>query len=87
VGTGMVSGGIQHFADGPNFAAILIPLGFCTALLAFMFRDYRKMFSLRYIYVVIFSSALAWLVFQQVAQLVPPESHHTDEVMGSKHAE
>jgi hypothetical protein len=87
VGTGMIGGGIQHFTDGPNFAAILIPLGFCIALLSYMFRDYRTMFSLRYVCVITLGSVLAWLVFQQVAQLVPAENHRSGEVVGTEHRE
>ena len=42
IGTGMVSGGLQHYLDGPKVAAFLIPIGLFIGYLSFMFRDYSE---------------------------------------------
>lgn len=41
IGTGMVSGGTQHYLDGPMIAAVLLPLGFFLAYLALIYRDFK----------------------------------------------
>lgn len=47
IGTGMVSGGTQHYLDGPMIAAVLLPLGFFLGYLALVYRDFKNEFTLR----------------------------------------
>ena len=42
LGIGMLSGGIQHFSDFPERAAILIPLGIVLSFLAYVTRSANK---------------------------------------------
>ncbi|WP_434594096.1 hypothetical protein [Streptomyces sp. A5-4] len=48
-GIGMLSGGLQHFDDFPDRAAILVPLGITVSFIAFVLRDaetsWRRIFS------------------------------------------
>ncbi len=43
VGIGMMSGGIQHFSDIPQYAPILIPTGFAVSLIASIIKNQIKL--------------------------------------------
>ncbi|MFZ5814349.1 MAG: hypothetical protein ACOY93_03495 [Bacillota bacterium] len=51
VGIGMVSGGIQHFTDIPEYAPTLIPLGLAVSLVAFIIKQQIRL-SVKRIYAV-----------------------------------
>jgi hypothetical protein len=78
IGTGMVSGGTQHYLDGPNVAAILFPLGFFLAYLAFIYRDFKNELSTKKIATVAIISVLLFIILTYVAGKLPEQGggHH-----------
>ncbi|WP_431682191.1 hypothetical protein [Kitasatospora sp. KL5] len=80
-GIGMLSGGMQHFEDFPDRAAVLIPAGLLLSFVAFTLKEARR--PLRRIFgpvglAVLVVSAGGYLGLQQVAAAIPAESggHH-----------
>lgn len=47
MGVGMVSGGTQHFIDGPLYAAFLIPTGLFVGYIMFLFRKGSEHLSIK----------------------------------------
>ncbi|MGA5506167.1 hypothetical protein [Streptomyces umbrinus] len=43
-GIGMLSGGLQHFADFPDRGAVLVPLGITVSFIAFVLKDAESSF-------------------------------------------
>lgn len=41
-GTGMLSGGIQHYLDNPAYSAVLLSLGLIVAFVALAYKDFAK---------------------------------------------
>jgi hypothetical protein len=39
IGVGMMSGGLQHFTDFPNYAKFLIPIGFFLSVIFYNFKN------------------------------------------------
>lgn len=39
VGIGMISGGVQHFSDNPEWATLLIPMGLTLSLVSFILKN------------------------------------------------
>lgn len=84
IGTGMVSGGTQHYLDGPLVAAILFPVGFFLAYLSFIYRDFKKEFTFKRITFVIITSILLFLALSYIAKQLPQggaHSHTSDETL------
>lgn len=80
-GIGMLSGGMQHFEDFPDRAAVLIPSGLLLSFVAFTLKEARR--PLRRIFgplglLVLVLGAGGYLGLQQVAAAMPAESggHH-----------
>jgi cation transporter-like permease len=67
IGTGMVSGGTQHYLDGPAVAAVLFPAGFILAYIAFIYRDYKSEWTLRRISTSIIVALLLYAVLAHIA--------------------
>ncbi|MFE4599708.1 hypothetical protein ACFRKE_02490 [Kitasatospora indigofera] len=76
-GIGMLSGGMQHFEDFPQRAAILIPAGLLLSFVAFTLKEarrpLRRIFGLLGAAVLILCTA-GYLGLQQVAAGMPAES-------------
>ncbi len=80
IGTGMVSGGTQHYLDGPLYAGVLIPLGLFCAYLAFMYRDFRdKLTAKRMIVSLLLALALGLCLYVIAHQLPTLPDHHAGE--------
>lgn len=80
IGVGMVSGGTQHYLDGPIYASLLIPLGIGTGYLAFLFRDYRKSISVKRITLTFIGMATLAVMLYYIAHLIPAaENHHSKD--------
>jgi hypothetical protein len=77
IGTGMVSGGTQHYLDGPAIAAILFPIGFFLAYLSFIYRDYSKEFTFKKVLSTLATSLVLFLVLTYIAKQLPESTGHT----------
>ncbi|WP_354637151.1 hypothetical protein [Kitasatospora camelliae] len=76
-GIGMLSGGMQHFEDFPQRAAVLIPAGLLLSFVAFTLKEARR--PLRRIFgllgaAVLIVCAAGYVGLQQVAAGMPVES-------------
>ena len=79
IGTGMVSGGTQHYLDGPVYASILLPFGLLIAYIAFLYRDFKSVFSFKKIGVAIILCSILGAGLYGIAHKIPPlESHHSE---------
>lgn len=77
IGVGMVSGGTQHYLDGPIYAAFLIPLGLIIGYCAFLVRDYRSEVALKRIGIMLSVAAVLYGILYYVAHKIPAtEDHH-----------
>lgn len=52
VGIGMMSGGVQHFSDNPEWSALLIPMGLGLSLLSFILKNGIRL-SVKRVYTVV----------------------------------
>lgn len=72
-GIGMLSGGLQHFADFPGRGAVLVPLGLAVSFVAYVIKDadtpWQRIFSLVGLTVLI-ASAVAFVGLRHVAASV-----------------
>ena len=77
IGVGMVSGGTQHYLDGPVYAAFLIPLGIAIGYLAFLVRDYKSKLTLKTVGAILFFAIALCGILYYVAHKIPTtEDHH-----------
>ena len=80
IGTGMVSGGTQHYLDGPVFASVLLPIGLLVAYIAYVYRDFRSALSIQKILVATLLATLLGLGLYSIAHRIPTlENHHSQE--------
>lgn len=82
IGTGMVSGGTQHYLDGPVYASLLLPLGLLIAYTAFMYRDFKNDFSLKKISVAVLLCTALGASLYSISHSVPTLSEHHGEAQG-----
>lgn len=81
LGVGMVSGGTQHYLDGPVYASFLIPMGLGVGYIAFIFRDYTSKVNLKRIVGVVLFVAVSFVILYGIAHSIPAlEDHHESEV-------
>ncbi len=77
IGVGMVSGGTQHYLDGPTYAAFLIPIGIAVGYFAFLVRDYKTQITLkRVVFMVVGAAILAGGLYYIAHKIPASENHH-----------
>lgn len=82
IGVGMVSGGTQHYLDGPTYAAFLIPIGIAAGYFAFLFRDYKTEITTKRILVMLLVAIGLTVVLYFIAQRIPDQGgHHSEDNM------
>lgn len=80
IGVGMVSGGTQHYLDGPVYAAFLIPIGLTIGYFAFLFRDYRThVTTKRLLIMTLIAAGLAVVLYIIAQQIVVQDNHHSSD--------
>ena len=78
IGTGMVSGGTQHYLDGPVFASIILPIGLLVAYMAYLYRDFKGDFSFKKICIAIIICSILAVNLYSLAHKIPTlENHHS----------
>lgn len=81
LGVGMVSGGTQHYLDGPVYASFLIPFGLLVGYIAFILRDYKSKVTLKRIMGIVFFAAILFGVLYGIAHSIPTlDNHHGSEM-------
>lgn len=82
IGVGMVSGGTQHYLDGPTYAAFLIPIGAAVGYFTFLFRDYKSEITTKRILAMLLIAMGLIAVLYVVAQRIPvQDDHHSTELV------
>jgi hypothetical protein len=71
IGIGMISGGAQHYFDGPVFAAYVIPLGLCIAFLAYALREGAKIGNLQTLGTLFIVTIALYALLGTYARLLP----------------
>lgn len=87
IGVGMVSGGAQHYLDGPTYAAFLIPIGLAVGYFAFLFRDYALKITVRRVLgMLVIALGLTAVLYGVAGQMSVEDSHHSEEVGAISHS-
>ena len=76
IGTGMVSGGTQHYLDNPIFGSMIIGLGLIIAYVSFTYRDFKDTFSQKHLAIVIFASIIIASVLYFIGSTLPKNDRH-----------
>lgn len=79
IGVGMVSGGTQHYLDGPVYASFLLPLGLLLGYIMFVLREDKKELKLRKVVIATISALLLLVVLYEVAHRIPVLQNHHNE--------
>ena len=83
IGVGMVSGGTQHYLDGPVYASFLLPLGLLLGYIMFVLREDKKELKLRKVIIASISALLLLGGLYSVAHTLPVlENHHSESEEG-----
>ncbi len=73
-GTGMLSGGIQHYADNPSYASILLSVGFLITFLSFGYLGHEKQMTRKMLAKVFIISVAGYVLLMYF--LAPIISHN-----------
>lgn len=76
IGVGMVSGGTQHYLDGPVYASFLIPIGIAIGYYAFLARDYKSAASTKRIMVMLVATLFLTGILYYAAHKIPTLAGH-----------
>jgi len=78
IGVGMVSGGTQHYLDGPVYASFLLPLGLLLGYIMFVLREDKKEFKIQKVIVATILSLALFGGLYGIAHIIPTlENHHS----------
>ncbi len=82
-GTGMLSGGIQHYTDNPAYGSVLLSLGLIITFISLAYKDFAKVISKKSILIVFVISIMLYFVLSFVGHNFVSESasdnHHGNE--------
>ncbi len=80
ISIGMVSGGTQHFTDGALYASRLIPIGLFLGYITFVFREDKKLLTLKKISWALICSLALFGALNKIAHTVPTsDNYHNEE--------
>jgi hypothetical membrane protein len=79
-GTGMLSGGIQHYLDNPAYGAILLALGLTLTFVTLAYKDFAHAVTQKALMGIMLVSVVLYSLLAFVVPEVLPESAHHDEV-------
>jgi hypothetical protein len=83
-GTGMLSGGVQHYDDNTAYGSILLSVGLVITFLSLAYKDFKADINKKSILIIVFTSIILYLVLAfalpQILNLNGERSHHDDEV-------
>jgi len=76
LGTGMMSGSVQHFVDGPRAGAVLASLGVVVAYISFCFREDRRALNSKSVAGVLLVGAALFAALWSFAGLLSGSGQH-----------
>lgn len=80
IGTGMVSGGTQHYLDNPLFASYILPIGLLLGYIAYMYRDFKQNISVKRVFLAtVIASTLFFSLYSISHIVLSLENHHAIE--------
>lgn len=86
IGVGMVSGGTQHYLDGPLYAAFLLPLGLLLGYITYVFLEDRKELKMRKVITAfLLSLALFFVLYGVSERLEESRREHEKSLEGHSH--
>ncbi len=81
-GTGMLSGGIQHYSDNPAYGSILLSLGLLLTFISLAYKDFAKVVTQKSVITVTIISLIAYLLLSTIGaslvSRVPDDGHHEE---------
>ncbi len=87
-GTGMLSGGIQHYSDNPKFGAMLLSLGLILTFTSLGYKDFRSVVTKKSIFIIAtISIILYFLLTTDRGGLVSELSNETNGEAKASHHE
>jgi hypothetical protein len=87
-GTGMLSGGIQHYADNPAYGSLLLSLGLILTFVSLSYKDFADVITKKSLGVMAIISLGAYLLLSTVgANLISGDSSSHHEVSKTTHQE
>jgi hypothetical protein len=82
-GTGMLSGGVQHYLDNPAYGAVLLSLGLVLTFLALGYKDFKRTLTARSVGIVCATSVVLFIgTYTILPQFLPADSHSHEEESG-----
>ncbi len=75
-GVGMVSGGTQHYLDGPVYASFLIPLGLLLGYITFVTRENVRELQAKKVLAAIAATLLLFGALYALAHSIPTLANH-----------
>lgn len=85
IGTGMVSGGTQHYLDNPLFAAAILPIGLFIGYVAFLVRDFKEKVSTKRIVIALVGALIFWGGLYFIAHRIPVLENHYNDLRQLQH--
>ncbi len=86
-GTGMISGGIQHYTDNAAYGSILLSFGLLLTFISLAYKDFAKVVSRKSILIVAVISIILYfflsIVGADIVSRFPSDGHH--EEVGTLH--
>jgi hypothetical protein len=83
-GTGMLSGGIQHYSDNPAYGSILLSLGLILTFVSLAYKDFANVVSKKSLLIITIISIASYFVLSTIGvnlvSKLPNHSHHENEI-------
>jgi hypothetical protein len=79
-GTGMLSGGIQHYSDNPDFGSVLLSLGLLITFLAFAYKDFSKVISKKAIGIMAITSLASFFILSSIGNYIAPHNEEESDM-------
>ena len=80
-GTGMLSGGVQHYSDNPAYGSILLSFGLILTFVSLAYKDFAQVVSKKSLSIIAVVSVFLYFLLSTVgADLVSklPSDHHNE---------
>lgn len=86
LGTGMLSGGVQHFADNPAYGSLLLSVGVGITFLSLAYKDFAETFSFKFVPATVLVGAMLYLTLPVLSSALGLESANINQQHDDGHA-
>lgn len=81
-GTGMLSGGIQHYSDNPAYGSILLSLGLILTFVSLAYKDFANVVSKKSLSIIVIISIILYFFLSTIGASIvgtfPNDNHHEE---------